>query len=119
MPVGYVATDLADLRTADVSGITAPNTVAFLVAGKRQWYAYDPDSTLSDNNEWIIEPSAGNGDGAWYPIGIIRGNSTPSGACDQPVDYIRVQISSSGVSAERLYSNVGGGSSDWNRVNYT
>ena len=109
---GFIVTNIAGLKAIDMS--TYNDVLIIFVSAKNAWYAYDPTDTLANNDEWIVEPTSGNGNGAWHPINAIFGTTTPTGATNHPVTYRFVDTAcSAGDQVEALYFNPGGGSTNW------
>ena len=107
----FVVADITALKAIDMS--TYADSLPIYVTGKKAWYDYDPSDTNTGNDEWIVEPTGGNGNGAWHPIGPIFGSTTPTGASAHPVAYYHIDVACTPDEVDRLYANPGGGSTTW------
>ena len=113
----WMVDNIPALKLLDMSGANEDLLMAY-VGDKFQNYIYDPNDGTAGNDEWIVEPDPGRGDGAWFPVSEIYGTTTPTGFTAHPIVYHRVTTSSQGNFVNRIYSNPGN-SSNWNFVNLT
>lgn len=114
----YTVLDIPALRAYDVT--VTPIIELLYVTSKKSWYAWDPagnNATYADNGEWLVHSTGNNG--LWYPVGIISGTTTPSGATPYDVTYKTVVAGSGEDFNGAIYSNPGGGSSNWRSATFS